>query len=93
MGRILEVNQSLISAAIANQSGTTSYAMRSLTVSFPGGAMKGLMKWFEETRKGRGVYVLIGTRDLAPGSPGRVVALAGTLQDGKLIHMRRLQSR
>jgi len=63
----------------AKESGIVSFAMRSFTVSFPGGAMKGLMKRFVETRAGRGVHMLIGTRDLPPGSPGRVVALVATV--------------
>jgi hypothetical protein len=35
----------------------------------------------------------VGKKDLPPGTPGRVVAVVATVQDGRLIHMRRLHSR
>jgi hypothetical protein len=55
--------------------------------------MKGNMSHFAELRRGRTVYMLVGKTDLPPGSPGRVVALVATVQDGQMIHMRRLHSR
>ena len=37
--------------------------------------------------------MLVGKKDLPPNTPGRVVAVVATVQEGQLIHMRRLHSR
>ena len=55
--------------------------------------MKGDMERFAGVRQGRSVYMLSGTRSVPVDTPGRVVALVATVQDGDLIHMRRLHSR
>ena len=77
----------------ARESGIQNFGTQNFSLSFPKEAMKGNMKRFGKARKGRGVHMLIGNRNLPEGTPGRVVALVATWQDGKLIHMRRLHSR
>jgi hypothetical protein len=77
----------------AKESGMAQFGTRSFTVAFPAEGMKGNMARFVEARRGRVVHMLIGTRDLPRGTPGRVIALVATVQDGQLIHMRRLHSR
>jgi hypothetical protein len=77
----------------AKESGIKSFGMQSFSLSFPGKAMKGEMERFAGTRQARNVYLLSGTRAVPEGTPGRVVALVATVQDGEFIHMRRLHSR
>ena len=77
----------------ARESGIRNFGTQAFTLSFPGKAMKSNMMRFNEARKGRSVHMLMGNRDLPKSSPGRVVALVATWQDGKLIHMRRIHSR
>ncbi len=77
----------------AKESAVFSFGTRAFNVAFPADAKKGYMSRFTEVRKGRAVHMLVGKRDLPPGSPGRVVALVATVQDGQLIHLRRLHSR
>jgi hypothetical protein len=77
----------------AKESGMATFGTRSFTVGFPAEGMKGNMARFVEPRRGRAVHMLVGTRDLPPGTPGRVIALVATVQDGQLIHIRRLHSR
>jgi hypothetical protein len=79
--------------AAAKESGVRGFSTRTFNVAFPGEAAKGNMSRFAEMRKGRAVHMLVGKKDLPPGSPGRVVALVATVQDGRMIHMRRLHSR
>jgi len=77
----------------AGESAVSSFGTRAFSVAFPADALKGYMSRFTEVRKGRAVHMLVGKKDLPPGAPGRVVALVATVQDGQLIHMRRLHSR
>jgi hypothetical protein len=77
----------------ARESDVRGFGTRAFNVAFPGEAMKGDMSRFSEVRKGRAVHMLIGKKDAPPGAPGRVVAIVATVQDGQLIHMRRLHSR
>jgi hypothetical protein len=86
-----EVAEVLSSAA--KESGIADFSTRAFDVAFPAGAMRGDMSRFAEIRKGRAVHMLVGKKDLPAGTPGRVVAVVATLQDGRLIHMRRLHSR
>jgi hypothetical protein len=51
------------------------------------------MKRFAPVREGRALYMVSGTRPLAKEAPGRVVVITGTVQNGELIHMRRVHSR
>jgi hypothetical protein len=81
----------LVSAA--RESGLRKFGTHSFNLSFPGQAMKSNMMRFDSARKGRSIHMLIGNRDLPKGAPGRIVALVGTWQDGKLMHMRRIHSR
>jgi hypothetical protein len=82
-----------ILTSAAKESAVSSFGTRAFEVTFPAGAAKGNMSYFGELRKGRTVYMLAGKKDLPPDSPGRVVVLVATVQDGQMIHMRRLHSR
>jgi hypothetical protein len=86
-----EVAQILESCA--RESGIAGFGTRSFAVSFPAEGMKGNMARFTGRRKGRTIHMLVGRQDVPPGTPGRVIALVATMQDGQLIHMRRLHSR
>ncbi len=77
----------------ASESRIKTFGMQSFSLRFPEEAMKGDMKRFAGTRQTRRVYMLSGTGPLPPETPGRVIALVATVQDGDLIHMRRLHSR
>jgi hypothetical protein len=77
----------------AKESVVSNFGTRAFNVAFPAEAIKGNMSRFAEVRKERAVHMLSGKKDLPPGSPGRVVAVVATVQDGQLIHMRRLHSR
>lgn len=79
--------------AAAGESGIRDFSMQAFTVAFPAEAMRGEMSRFAEVRRERAMYLLIGNRDVPVGTPGRVVALVATVQDGAMIHMRRLHSR
>ena len=85
------IEKVLVSAA--RGSGIQEFGTQSYSMSFPGQAMKSNMKRFDSARKGRSIHMLIGNRNLPNGAPGRIVALVGTWQDGKLMHMRRVHSR
>ncbi len=86
-----EVAEVLESCARESEIGR--FGTQSFEVSFPAEGMKGNMARFAEPRKGRAIHMLAGARDLPPGTPGRVVALVATVQEGQLIHLRRLHSR
>lgn len=77
----------------ARESGIAVYGTGTFDVTFPSEAMKGKMSRFSERRKARTIHMLAGKKDLPPGSPGRIVVVLATAQDGRLIHMRRLHSR
>jgi hypothetical protein len=79
--------------SIARESGIESFAEKSFTVKFAGEAMLETMKRFAPVREGRAIYMVSGTRPLPKEAPGRVVVIIGTVQNGQLIHMRRLHSR
>jgi len=79
--------------SIARESGIKSFGAQSFTVQYPVRAMVEAMKRFAPVREGRAIYMVSGTRPLPKEAPGRVVAIVGTVQNGQLIHMRRLHSR
>ena len=81
----------LVSAA--RESGIQNFGTHSFTLSFPGQAGKSNMMRFNTVRKGRRIHMLMGNGELPNGASPRVVALVGTWQDGKVIHMRRIHSR
>jgi hypothetical protein len=85
VGRILE--------SVARESGLKSFGAQAFTVSYPGGSMVETMKRFAPVREGRALYMVSGARPLPKEAPGRVVVIVGTVQNGQLIHMRRLHSR
>jgi len=79
--------------SVAQESGIKSFGAQSFTVNYPGEAMVETMKRFAPVREGRALYMVSGTRPLPKEAPGRVVVITGTVQNGQLIHMRRLHSR
>jgi hypothetical protein len=50
------------------------------------------MKQFAASRRERTVYMLLGER-MTSDNVKRVVALAATVEDGVIVHMRRVHSR
>jgi hypothetical protein len=79
--------------SVARESGIKSFGAQTFTVKYPGEALVETMKRFAPVRKGRVLYMVSGTRPLPKEAPGRVVVIVGTVQNGQLIHMRRLHSR
>jgi hypothetical protein len=77
----------------AREFGIKTFGVKSFGLSFPQKGMKGSMERFAGIRQARSVYMLSGTRPVPLETPGRIVALVATVQDGDLIHMRRLHSR
>lgn len=86
-----EVERVLRSAA--QESGLESFRAQSFRVTYPGEAMVETMKRFARAREGRALYMVSGARPVPKEAPGRVVLITGTVQDGQLIHMRRVHSR
>jgi hypothetical protein len=80
-------------AFVAEKSGIKSFGSRSFTVNYPGEAMVESMKRFAPVREGRALHMVSGNRPLPKEAPGRVVVITGTVQNGQLIHMRRVHSR
>jgi hypothetical protein len=78
--------------AAAKESRITEIARRSYAVAFPGAASRGEMKQFDAARRRRSVHVLLGRKAVAD-RVHRVVALVATVQDGEIVHMRRVHSR
>jgi hypothetical protein len=78
--------------AAAKESGISELARQSYAVSFPKSASGGEMKQFAATRRGRSVYLLLGEK-VVSRRVKRVVALAATVEDGAIVHMRRVHSR
>jgi hypothetical protein len=78
---------------MAKKSSIKKFGTQSFSVAFPTEAMKGDMMLFTSIRKGRAVYMLSGQRPVPKEAPGRYVALVATVQNGQLIHIRRLHSR
>jgi hypothetical protein len=78
--------------AAAKESGISELARQSYAVSFPKSASGGEMKQFAAPRRARSVYFLLGEK-VESRKVKRVVALAATVQDGRIVHMRRVHSR
>jgi hypothetical protein len=89
----LPVEIKAVLESVAQESGLKSFGARSFSVDYPGEAMVETMKRFAPVREGRALYMLSGSRPLPKEAPGRVVVIIGTVQNGRLIHMRRLHSR
>lgn len=79
--------------SVARESGIKSYGAQSFTVKYPGEGLVETMKRFAPAREGRALYMVSGSRPLPKEAPGRVVVIIGTVQNGQLIHIRRLHSR
>jgi hypothetical protein len=79
--------------SIARESGLERFGAQSFAVKFPDEATVETMKRFAPVREGRALYMVSGARPLPKEAPGRVVVITGTVQNGKLIYMRRLHSR
>ena len=79
--------------SVAAESGIEAFGFRSFAVAYRAEAMGRAMKRFAPGRGERKLYMLVGKRAGAKEAPGRVVAIVATVQNGELIHMRRLHSR
>jgi hypothetical protein len=77
----------------ARESGLERFGSQSFTVKYRREAMAEPMKRFAPAREGRALYMVSGLRPVPEEAPGRVVVIVGTVQNGQLIHMRRLHSR
>jgi len=78
--------------AAAKESRIKELTRQSYAVSFPKSTSSGNMKQFAAARRARSVYLLLGERTTTD-KVKRVVALAATVQDGAIVHMRRVHSR
>ncbi len=79
--------------AAAAESGIEAFDFRSFDVTYRAEASSRAMQRFAPVRAGRQLYMIVGTKATAPDAPGRVVAIVATVQNGELIHLRRLHSR
>jgi hypothetical protein len=99
LGTVSKSNQTMppdvatVLEGMARKSSIKKSSVRSFSVAFPTEAMKGDMARFTSLRRGRSVYMLSGKRPVPKDAPGRFVALVATVQNGQLIHTRRLHSR
>ncbi len=99
LGAVKKVNEKMPSQAdkvlrmAARESGIKKFGAHSYSINFPAKASSSNMKNFDSARKGRNIHMITGSRDVPKGTPGRVVAIVSTWQDGKLMHMRRVHSR
>ncbi|HEX6829098.1 MAG TPA: hypothetical protein VF104_08970 [Burkholderiales bacterium] len=80
-------------AAAARESGLREVARESYSVEFPGGAAPGEMKRFEKARSRRSVHMLLGERGGGEGKVRALSAIIATVQDGELVHLRRIHRR
>jgi hypothetical protein len=78
--------------AVARESRIKELTRQSYDVAFPQSASSGDMRQFAAVRRERSVYLLLGEK-VTPDKIKRVVALAATVQDGTIVHMRRVHSR
>jgi hypothetical protein len=79
--------------AAAAESGIKAFGFRSFDVAYRKEAAARVMKRFAPVREGRQLYMVVGAKAAATDAPGRVVAIVATVQNGEMIHMRRLHSR
>jgi hypothetical protein len=80
-------------AAAARESGLREIARESYAVEFPKGVQKGELRIFEKARRNRSVHLLLGERGKGQGKARAVTALIATVQDGELVHLRRVHQR
>ena len=78
--------------AAAKESRIKELTRQSYDVAFPKSASSGAMRQFAAARRGRSVYLLLGEKTTSD-KVKRVVALAATVEDGVIVHMRRVHSR
>jgi len=80
--------------AMAKETGISNFNIKTFSIEFPKDGIKGNMRRLDGLRKGRLICMLTGIKKNVPkAAPGRIVALTATLQDGEIIHMRRIHSR
>ncbi len=79
-------------SATAKESRIKELSRQSYTVAFPQAASSGDMQSFAATRRTRSIHLLIGEK-IASNKVKRVVALTATVQDGVVVHLRRVHSR
>ena len=87
------MHRDLVERAMAgDREAFTELTRQSYDVIFPKSASSGDMKQFAAARRERSVHLLLGEK-ITSGKVKRVVALAATVQDGMIVHMRRVHSR
>jgi hypothetical protein len=76
----------------ARESGVRRYAIKSYKVLYP--ALRGSVeaRFFAKQRKSRTIHMLAGKRKGPDGVP-HIVSISATVENGKLIHLRRVHSR
>lgn len=79
--------------AAARESGLREVARESFAVEFPKGVQKGELRKFEKARKNRSVHLLLGEGGQGEGKVGAGSAIIATVQDGELVHLRRVHRR
>jgi len=79
--------------AAARDSGLREFVRQSFKVAFPKTATVGELKQFAARRQSRTVHLLIGARGDASSKVPQVAALIATVQNGELIHLRRVHRR
>jgi len=77
----------------ARDSGVREATRKSFKVTFPRTATTGELKQFAKVRRDRSVHLLLGQRGNPKSKLPQVVALIATVQDGEIIHLRRVHRR
>ena len=79
--------------AAARDSGLREFVRQSFKVAFPKTATAGELKQFAARRHTRTVHLLIGARGDPSSKVPQVAALVATVQNGEIIHLRRVHRR
>ena len=79
--------------AAARDSDLRGVTRQSFKVAFPKGAAVDEMRQFAIKRQGRSVHLLIGVRGDPSNKLPQMAALVATVQDGEIIHLRRVHRR
>lgn len=77
----------------ARDSGIKQPVRKSFKVTFPRTATPDTLKQFVKVRQERSVHVLLGQRGDPKSKVPQVIALIATVQDGEIIHLRRVHRR
>jgi hypothetical protein len=79
--------------AAARDSGLREVTRQSFKVAFPKAASLGELKQFASRRQSRTIHLLIGVSGQPSDKLPQVAALVATVQDGEIIHLRRVHRR